>query len=146
MKIYLEWLEIPCIGVYSGLSRSNLVFGNWMHEKYFLLVQVFWLLKLGSKHKGCMKQTNIYVIENNHANFLESTNDFNLRILILMSQSRRKAEMMYLQTLPSFSTQNLKVLLLLTKLSLPRPTRFTHAPKVIPILINKTNHIRKISN
>jgi hypothetical protein len=78
-----------------------------------------------------MKQTNIYVIENNHASFLESTNDFNLRILILMSQSRRKTEMMYLQTLPSFSTQNLKVLLPLTKQSLPKPTRFTHAPKVI---------------
>jgi hypothetical protein len=26
MKIYLEWLEIPCIGIYSGLSGSNLVF------------------------------------------------------------------------------------------------------------------------
>jgi hypothetical protein len=24
-----------------------------------------------------MKQTNIYVIENNHANFLEGTTDFN---------------------------------------------------------------------
>jgi hypothetical protein len=41
MKIYLEWLEIPCIGIYSGLFGSNLVFGNWMHEKYFLSVQVF---------------------------------------------------------------------------------------------------------
>jgi hypothetical protein len=87
MKNYLECLEIPCIGVYSGLSGSNLVFGNWMHEKYSLSIQVFWLAKLGSKHKGCMKQTNIYAIENNHANFLESTNDFNFRILILMSQS-----------------------------------------------------------
>jgi hypothetical protein len=81
MKIYLEWLKIPCIGIYSGLSGSNLVFGDWMHKKYSLSVQVF------SKHKGCMKQTNIYVIENNHANFLESTNDLNLRILMLMSQS-----------------------------------------------------------
>jgi hypothetical protein len=53
---------------------------------------------------------------------------------------------MYLQTLPSFSTQNLKVLLLLTKLSLPKPTRFTHGPKVMPILIIKANHIRKIAN
>jgi hypothetical protein len=30
---------------------------------------------------------------------------------------------------------------LLTKLSLPKPTKFTHAPEVIPILINKTNHL-----
>jgi hypothetical protein len=37
-----------------------------------------------------MKQTNIHVIENNHANFLESTNDFNLRILMLMSQSMKE--------------------------------------------------------
>jgi hypothetical protein len=85
MKIYLEWLEIPCIGIYSGLFGSNLVFGDLMHEKYSLSVQVFWLARLGSKHKSCMKQTNIYVIENNHANFLESTNDFSLRIVMLMS-------------------------------------------------------------
>jgi hypothetical protein len=62
----------------------------------------FWLARLGSKHKSCMKQANIYVIENNHASFLESTNDFSLRILMLMSQSWRKAEMMYLLVLPSF--------------------------------------------
>jgi hypothetical protein len=41
MKIYLEWLEIPYIGIYSGLSESNLVFGDWMHEKYSLSAQVF---------------------------------------------------------------------------------------------------------
>jgi hypothetical protein len=28
MKIYLEWLEIPCIGIYSGLFGSNLVLGD----------------------------------------------------------------------------------------------------------------------
>jgi hypothetical protein len=39
MKIYLELLEIPCIGIYSGLSGSNLAFRNWMHEKYSLSVQ-----------------------------------------------------------------------------------------------------------
>jgi hypothetical protein len=38
MKIYLEWLEIPCIGIYSGLFGSNFVFGSWMHEKYSLSV------------------------------------------------------------------------------------------------------------
>jgi hypothetical protein len=32
-------------------------------------------------------------------------------------------------------------MLLLTKLGLPKPTKFTHAPKVIPIAINKTSHI-----
>jgi hypothetical protein len=38
MKIYLEWLEIPCIGIYSGFFGGNLVLGDWMHEKYSLLV------------------------------------------------------------------------------------------------------------
>jgi hypothetical protein len=41
MKIYFELLEIPCIGIYGGLFGSNLTFGIWMHEKYFLSVQVF---------------------------------------------------------------------------------------------------------
>jgi hypothetical protein len=41
MKIYLEWLEIPGIGIYSGLFGSDLVLGDWMHEKYSLSVQVF---------------------------------------------------------------------------------------------------------
>jgi hypothetical protein len=41
MKVYLEWLEIPCIGIYSGLFGSNLVFGDLIHEKYSLSVQVF---------------------------------------------------------------------------------------------------------
>jgi hypothetical protein len=41
MKIYLEWLEISCIEIYSGLFGSNLVLGDWMHEKYSLSVQVF---------------------------------------------------------------------------------------------------------
>jgi hypothetical protein len=68
----------------------------------FPLSTGFWLARLGSKHKSCMKQTNIYVIENNHANFLESTNDLSLRILMFMSKSWRKAEMMYLQVFPSF--------------------------------------------
>jgi hypothetical protein len=27
MKIYLEWLEIPCIGTNSGLFGSNLALG-----------------------------------------------------------------------------------------------------------------------
>jgi hypothetical protein len=26
MKIYLEWLEIPCIGIFSGLFESNFGF------------------------------------------------------------------------------------------------------------------------
>jgi hypothetical protein len=41
MKIYLEWLEVPYIGIYSGLFGSDLVSRSWMHEKYFLSVQVF---------------------------------------------------------------------------------------------------------
>jgi hypothetical protein len=41
MKIYLKWLEIPCIGIYNGLSGSNLAFESWMHEKYSLSLQVF---------------------------------------------------------------------------------------------------------
>jgi hypothetical protein len=109
----LEWLEIPCIGIYSGLSGSNLVFWGLDAREVFPLSTGFWLAKLGSKHKSCMKQTNIHVIENNHANFLESTNNFNLRILMLMSQSRRKAKMMYLLVFPLFYS-SLKVMLLLT--------------------------------
>jgi hypothetical protein len=54
-------------------------------REVFPLNTGFWLARLGSKHKSCMKQTNIHMIENNHANFLESTNDFNSRILLLMS-------------------------------------------------------------
>jgi hypothetical protein len=38
MKICLEWLEIPSIGIYIGLFGNNLVFGDWMHEKYSLSV------------------------------------------------------------------------------------------------------------
>jgi hypothetical protein len=41
MKIYLEWLEIPYIGIYRGLFGNNLAFGSWMHKKYSLSVQVF---------------------------------------------------------------------------------------------------------
>jgi hypothetical protein len=87
MTIDLEWLEIPCIGIYSGLFGSNLGFWELDAREVFPLSTGCWLARLGSKHKSCMKQTNIYVIENNHANFFESTNDFSLRILMLMSQS-----------------------------------------------------------
>jgi hypothetical protein len=87
MQIYLEWLEIPCIGSYSGLFGSNLVFWGLDAREVFSLSTGFWLARLGSKHKSCIKQTNIYLIENNHANFLESTNDLSLKILMLMSQS-----------------------------------------------------------
>jgi hypothetical protein len=37
MKIYLEWLEIPCIGIYSGLFGSNLVFGELDAREVFPL-------------------------------------------------------------------------------------------------------------
>jgi hypothetical protein len=40
MKIYLEWLKIPCIGICSGLFGKTLVVGSWMYEKYSLSVQV----------------------------------------------------------------------------------------------------------
>jgi hypothetical protein len=40
MKIYLEWLEIPCIGIYSVLFGIDLAFGISMHEKYSLSVRV----------------------------------------------------------------------------------------------------------
>jgi hypothetical protein len=85
MKI-LEWVEIPCIGIYSALFGSNLVFWGMDAREVFPLSTGFWLARLGSKHKSCMKQTNVHMIINNHANFLESTNDFNLGILMLMSQ------------------------------------------------------------
>jgi hypothetical protein len=48
MKIYLEWLEIPCIGICSALFEITLVFGSWMHEKYSLSVQVKARKRLGA--------------------------------------------------------------------------------------------------
>jgi hypothetical protein len=33
-------LQIPCIGIYSGLFGINWAFGSWMHEKYSLSVQM----------------------------------------------------------------------------------------------------------
>jgi hypothetical protein len=32
MKTCLEWFEMPCIGVYSGLFEITLVFGSCMQE------------------------------------------------------------------------------------------------------------------
>jgi hypothetical protein len=63
MTIYLEWLEIPCIGIYSGLFGSNLVFWGLDAREVFPLSTGFWLARLDSKHKSCMKQTNIHMIE-----------------------------------------------------------------------------------
>jgi hypothetical protein len=48
MKIYLEWFEIPCIGICSGRLGITLVFGSWMHEKYSLSVQVKASKRLGA--------------------------------------------------------------------------------------------------
>jgi hypothetical protein len=48
MKIYFEWLEIPCIGICSGLFEITLVSVSWMHEKYSLSVQVKASKRLGS--------------------------------------------------------------------------------------------------
>jgi hypothetical protein len=62
MKIYLEWLEIPCIGIYSGLFGSNLAFRELDAREVFPLSTSFWLARQGSKHKSCMKQTNIHII------------------------------------------------------------------------------------
>jgi hypothetical protein len=62
MKIYLEWLKIPCIGIYSGHFGSNLAFRELDVREVFPLSTGFWLARLGSKHKSCMKQTNIHII------------------------------------------------------------------------------------
>jgi hypothetical protein len=32
MEIYLEWFEIPCIGIYGGLFGITWFLGVWMHE------------------------------------------------------------------------------------------------------------------
>jgi hypothetical protein len=61
MKIYLEWLEIPCIGIYSGLFGRNLGFWELDAREVFPLSTGFWLARLGSKHKSCMKQTYIHI-------------------------------------------------------------------------------------
>jgi hypothetical protein len=87
MKIYLEWLKIPCIGIYSGLFGSNLAFELDAREVFPLSIG-FWLARLGSKHKSCMKQTNKHTYNsNNHANFLEGTTSLTLRIIMLTSQT-----------------------------------------------------------
>jgi hypothetical protein len=44
--------EIPHIGRYGGHKWHGFWFKVWMHEKYSLSVQVFWLARLGSKHKS----------------------------------------------------------------------------------------------
>jgi hypothetical protein len=62
MKIYLEWLEIPCIGIYSELFGSNFGFWGLDAREVFPLSIGFWLERLGSKHKSCMKQTYIHII------------------------------------------------------------------------------------
>jgi hypothetical protein len=38
-KFTWNGLQIPCIGIYSGLIGKTLVLGSWMHEKYSLSVQ-----------------------------------------------------------------------------------------------------------
>jgi hypothetical protein len=47
MKIYLEWLEMPCIGIYNGLFGVTWFLGFWMDEKHSLSVQVFFASKAG---------------------------------------------------------------------------------------------------
>jgi hypothetical protein len=37
MKIYLEWFEIPCIGICSGLFGKTLVFGVFDAREVFPL-------------------------------------------------------------------------------------------------------------
>jgi hypothetical protein len=86
MKIYLEWLEIPCIGIYGGLFGSNFGFWELDAREVFPLSIGFWLARLDSKHKSCMKQTYIHIYNrNNHATFFESTMILTLRILMLKS-------------------------------------------------------------
>jgi hypothetical protein len=62
MKIYLEWLEIPCIGIYIGIFGSNFGFWELDEREVFPLSIGFWLGRLGSKHKNRMKQTYIHII------------------------------------------------------------------------------------
>jgi hypothetical protein len=51
MKIYLEWIEIPCIGIHSGPFGKTLVFGSWMHELSSYSVQVKASKILGSDNR-----------------------------------------------------------------------------------------------
>jgi hypothetical protein len=50
MKIYLEWLEIPCIGIIVDFW-NYLVFRIWMHKKYSLSVHVKASKRLGSDNR-----------------------------------------------------------------------------------------------
>jgi len=51
MKIYLEWFEMPCIGIYSGLFGITWFSGVWMHEQHSRSVQVEASNRLGSDNQ-----------------------------------------------------------------------------------------------
>ena len=69
------------VGSYGGHKWHRFWLKFLDAREAFPLSTSLWLARLGSKHKSRAKQTSIHVIENNHATFLGSTNDFNLRIL-----------------------------------------------------------------
>ena len=47
----LEWFEMPCIGIYSGLFGITWFSGFWMHKQHSRLVQVKASNRLGSDNK-----------------------------------------------------------------------------------------------
>jgi hypothetical protein len=51
MQIYLEWLEIPCIGIFWWTLWDNLVLRIWMHEQHSRSVQVKASNRLGSDNQ-----------------------------------------------------------------------------------------------
>ena len=58
MQIYLEWLEIPCIGIYSGLFGITWFSGIWKHEQYSHSVQVKASNRLGSDNQESNNRHN----------------------------------------------------------------------------------------
>ena len=60
MKIYLEWFEMPCIGIYGGHFGITWVSGIWKHEQHSRSVQVKASNRLGSDNQ---ESNNCY----NHA-------------------------------------------------------------------------------
>ena len=86
----ISGIAIMLIGRYGGHDWHGFLVQGLDAWKAFPPSTCLWLAGLGSKHKSWAKQTNIQVIENNHAMFLGSTNDLILRILSLWANKKER--------------------------------------------------------
>ena len=58
MQIYLEWLEIPCIGIFGGLFGITWFIGIWKHEQHSRSVPVKAGNRLGSDNQESNNRHN----------------------------------------------------------------------------------------